>query len=139
MSTAQRADTCYSLERRHWILCVKEHVQEGAGVDIQIRHTLLNRCISEQLKLFVQLDQVDRWPHMYKALSIAATIAFTSASCERSFSTLTFVKNLLRTTMLDERLSPLLVSYCESDVVKRLKNNDIMEAFACLGERRIML
>ena len=69
-------------KRRLFILCVKEHAQDGVGVDIQIHHALLKQCISEQLQLFVQLEQVDLWLHMCKSLSIAATIAFTPERCE---------------------------------------------------------
>ena len=90
------------------------------------RLSLLNKCVRQKLLLFVELEWVDRWPNMRKALVFAATIALTSASCERTFSTLKCVKNILRTTMLDERLSLLITCYCESDIVKGLDNSDVM-------------
>mmetsp|Transcript_9251 Transcript_9251/g.16763 ORF Transcript_9251/g.16763 Transcript_9251/m.16763 type:complete len:319 (+) Transcript_9251:145-1101(+) len=60
----------------------------------------------------------EQYPKFYKALVFAATIAFTSASSERSFSKLKWVKTRLRSTMTDERLSSLMIMTCELDLME---------------------
>jgi hypothetical protein len=84
----------------------------------------------------------DLYPNFYAALVVAATIAFTSATNERSFSKLKIIKNRLRSTMLDERLSALMLMHCERDIVDTLDNGDLVTLFAGGGgavNRRIVL
>ena len=70
------------------------------------------------------------YPFFYKAMCVAETIAFTSASCERSFSSLDFIKSALRTTMNDERLNDLMTSYCNRDVVVNIGEDELVREFA---------
>ena len=70
------------------------------------------------------------YPFFYKAMCVAGTIAFTSASCERSFSSLDFIKSALRTTMNDERLNDLMTSYCNRDVVVNIGEDELVREFA---------
>jgi hypothetical protein len=82
------------------------------------------------------------YPNFFKALVVAATIAFTSATNERSFSKLKIVKNRLRSTMLDDRLSALMLMYCERDIMDALDIEDLITLFAgrdTAVERRIVL
>jgi hypothetical protein len=72
----------------------------------------------------------DMYTNFYIALVVAATIAFTSATNERSFSKLKIVKNRLRSTMSDERLSALMLMYCERDIMDSLNSKDLVALFA---------
>jgi hypothetical protein len=84
----------------------------------------------------------DLYPNFFMALVVAATIAFTSATNERSFSKLKIVKNRLRSTMLDDRLSALMLMYCERDIMDALDIEDLITLFAGgdnAVERRIVL
>lgn len=53
---------------------------------------------------------------MYTALSIAVTLPVSSASPERAFSKLKWVKNRLRSIMSEDRLEALMIMACELDV-----------------------
>lgn len=52
-------------------------------------------------------DLQDAFPNICIALRIYSTLSTRSASCERSFSKLTLIKNYLRSSMSQERLSGL--------------------------------
>lgn len=52
-------------------------------------------------------DLQDAFPNICIALRIYSTLPTRSASCERSFSQLTLIKNYLRSSMSQERLSGL--------------------------------
>ena len=54
-----------------------------------------------------------------KVLRIAATLPETTTSYERLFSSLEIVKNYLRSTTEDDRLSHLLLIFAEKDLVKK--------------------
>jgi hypothetical protein len=59
------------------------------------------------------------YPHLATLYRLVLTLPVTSASCERSFSTLKLVKNHLRTVMTQDRLSDLMVIAVESDRAKK--------------------
>ena len=50
---------------------------------------------------------MDAYPSVYIILSVLLTMPATSASCERSFSSMRRIKTYLRSTMTGERLSAL--------------------------------
>ena len=56
------------------------------------------------------------FPGILQLLNIVQTIAVTSSSCERTFSSLKRIKTYLRSTMGDERLSSLSVLSIERDL-----------------------
>jgi len=53
----------------------------------------------------------------------------TNATGERSFSRLKHIKNVLRSTMTQERLNRLAVMAIENDVLKNLQFTDVLEKF----------
>ncbi|KAK6310436.1 hypothetical protein J4Q44_G00184910 [Coregonus suidteri] len=63
----------------------------------------------------------------------------SSASCERSFSTLKLIKTFLRSTTSDERLSDLGVLSIESRRAKALDLDVFVDRFARQHNRRILL
>ncbi|XP_022529426.2 zinc finger MYM-type protein 1 isoform X1 [Astyanax mexicanus] len=67
---------------------------------------------------------------LYKLCKVAVSIPVTTASCERSFSTLKLVKTYLRSTMTDERLSNLGVLSIESRRAKTLNLEEFVDLFA---------
>uniref|UniRef100_A0A3B1JDS8 HAT C-terminal dimerisation domain-containing protein n=1 Tax=Astyanax mexicanus TaxID=7994 RepID=A0A3B1JDS8_ASTMX len=64
---------------------------------------------------------------LYKLCKVAVSIPVTTASCERSFSTLKLVKTYLRSTMTDERLSNLGVLSIESRRAKTLNLEEFVD------------
>ena len=71
---------------------------------------------------------------------ISLTIAVTSVSCERSFSSLKIIKNRLRSTMTEDRLSDLAVLAIEREIAKYFDLDEIVDKFAATDKnRRIFL
>jgi hypothetical protein len=69
------------------------------------------------------------FPNVFTLYRLIMTLPATSTSCERSFSALNFVKNKLRTTMTQGRLSDLMVVAVESERSKVAKVEDIVDFF----------
>ena len=58
------------------------------------------------------------------------------ASCERSFSKLKLIKSYLRSTMGQSRLSDLAILSIESDTVKDIDFDEVIDRFAVLKSRK---
>jgi len=74
---------------------------------------------------------------MQVAYRIYLTIPVTSASSERSFSKLKIIKNYLRSTMNQDRLSDLSLLSIEWDLAKSLDYSDLIENFSTLKARKV--
>jgi hypothetical protein len=74
------------------------------------------------------------YPNVRKLLLILATLPVTTASAERSFSTLRRLKTYLRSTMTENRLSSLALLNIHQDIV--LSPEEVMDVFAN-GNRRM--
>lgn len=89
------------------------------------------------------IDNIETLPVAYseiiKVLHIAATLPVTTASNERLFSGLEIVKNYLRSTTGDDRLSHLLLIFAEKDLVKNLDFDQLVDDFAKMKPRRFPL
>ena len=70
---------------------------------------------------------------------LVLTIPMSSASSERSFSSLNRIKSLLRTTMVEDRSSNLTLLRINRDLSNRLNEDHFMvvDEFAKLASRRI--
>jgi len=67
------------------------------------------------------------------------TLPVTVATCERSFSKLKLIKNFLRSTMSQERLSYLAVLSIEKHRAKQLDTSSIVDTFAQENARKLKL
>ncbi|XP_050509137.1 uncharacterized protein LOC126886307 [Diabrotica virgifera virgifera] len=67
------------------------------------------------------------------------TVPYGVSTNERSFSQLKIIKNVLRTTMSDERLDNLMLLKCESDMALKLDLGYTIDKWATLKKRRIIL
>lgn len=65
------------------------------------------------------------------------TAAFSVATNERKFSTLKFVKNMLRTTMANDRLDFLMSLKSERDITDNIELTDVIESWTKLKDRRL--
>lgn len=79
------------------------------------------------------------YPNIEIALRIFLTLPVTVASCERSFSKLKIIKNYLRSTMGQERLSGLAVISIERDISTTVNYDDVIDQFAACKARRVNL
>ena len=66
------------------------------------------------------------YPNITTVYCIYLTLPVTSASVERSFSKLKLVKNALRSTMCENRLTSLLILSIEKDLVDSTDLNNII-------------
>ena len=77
------------------------------------------------------------FPEFTKLVRIAMTIVVSTAHCERSFSALKRIKNYLRSTMNENRLTNLAI---ERELSNTLVLDDVVTEFARLDQnRRIVL
>lgn len=74
---------------------------------------------------------------MIVALKILNTLPVTVASGERSFSILKIIKNYLRSTMTQGRLTGLATLSIEKELVENLDYEDLINDFAKAKARRV--
>ena len=71
--------------------------------------------------------------------SFILTLPVTVASSERSFSKLNLVKNYLRLTMSQERLTSLAILSIENDLARQVNFDDVIDTYASEKARRMPL
>jgi hypothetical protein len=91
--------------------------------------------ISDVIQLISHTPQA--FINLMKCIQIAMTIPVTSVSCERSFSSMKFVKNALRSRTGDQRLSDLLTLHVCSERTRGLDIDTIVNCFADRPGRRL--
>ena len=69
------------------------------------------------------------YPNIEIALRIYLTLMTSNASSERSFSKLKIVKNYLRNSLIEEKLSDLCLLSLESDILDNVDIDDIIQDF----------
>ncbi|MBW0529459.1 hypothetical protein O181_069174 [Austropuccinia psidii MF-1] len=89
------------------------------------------------LKCIHQHSLQDVYPNLEVALRIFLTMPVTTASCERSFSKLKLIKNYLRSTMGQERLSNLAILSIEQEIASKMDYTSIIEEFASKKARKV--
>ena len=85
------------------------------------------------------LEQIDKdaYVNIYTILQILITIPISSASCERSISTLRNLKTYLRSTMVQDRLNGLALMHAHRAM--ELDLEQIIDLFANLYPRRMRM
>ncbi|CAM1321433.1 Uncharacterised protein r2_g2982 [Pycnogonum litorale] len=88
-------------------------------------------------RIIIETKITESFPNVEIAIRLFLTLMITNCSGERSFSVLKRVKNYLRSTMSDTRLSALSLLSIESDVVRGLNVDDIIHMFASCKARKM--
>jgi hypothetical protein len=94
------------------------------------------------VKEFVELLIVEHsslsstYPDVCTACIMYLTVPVTVAKAERSFSKLKLIKNYLRSTMAQERLSSLTLLSIENDRAQKINFDKVIDDFACLKAHR---
>lgn len=104
---------------------LKNIAKQSADLNISALHNLIK---SDKLE--------ETFPNVEVATRIFLCLMVTNCSGERSFSQLKRIKNELRTTMLQERLSNLSIMCIESDILQKIEFEDIIEDFAQQKSRK---
>ncbi|XP_054714780.1 zinc finger MYM-type protein 1-like [Uloborus diversus] len=84
----------------------------------------------KMLQFIVEMDFNESVPNVCVALRLFLTACVSVSSCERSFSKLKLIKNYLRSTMSQSRLSSLAMISIENSVAKNINFDDIIKQFA---------
>ncbi|CAH2219185.1 zinc finger MYM-type 1-like [Pelobates cultripes] len=90
------------------------------------------------LSFIVRNGLTDTFPNIWIAFRILLTIPVSVASGERSFSKLKLIKTYLRSSLTDDRLTSLSVLSIESDVLKTLDMNSVIDEFAKAKARKVV-
>jgi hypothetical protein len=83
-------------------------------------------------------DLYSTFPNVSIALRMFMCLMISNCSGERSFSRMALVKNKLRSTMTDERLSALELLSVESDLLDNMSFSDIVDTFASAKSRKCL-
>lgn len=90
-------------------------------------------------KLIIKEKLTDAFPNISVLLSIYLTLMTTNCTCERSFSNLKLIRNRLRALMVQDRLNDLSIMSIESDLLRKLSYDDIINEFAERKSRKVLL
>lgn len=108
------------------IRALKLHFPENQSND---SHTLLQDLFTN--------DLISTFPNTAIALRILLTLPVSVASGERSFSKLKIIKNYLRSTMHQQRLSNLAIVSIEHEVLDSLDTKNLIADFANIKARKV--
>ncbi|XP_078162914.1 uncharacterized protein LOC144558081 [Carex rostrata] len=96
-----------------------------------------------ELKGIVELSQkmVEKrrhnvYPLVYKLVKLALILPVATASVERVFSAMNYVKNRVRNSMGDQFLNDCLVTYVESELFDEVDDEQIMQRWQNMSNRR---
>ncbi|CAK8576123.1 unnamed protein product [Lathyrus sativus] len=76
---------------------------------------------------------------VYLLLKLALLLPVATATVERNFSAINFVKNQLRNRMSYKFLNDCLVTYIESDIFDSVENEKILQHFQNMKTHREQL
>jgi hypothetical protein len=82
------------------------------------------------LKYIHKYSLKDVYPNTEIALRIFLTILVTTANCERSFSKFKIIKNYLRSTMKQEKLTNKGTISIERELASQINFEDVIDSFA---------
>ena len=91
------------------------------------------------LNFIVQYGDEGVFPNLRIATQIMLTISISIASCERSFSKLNLILSYLRASMGQDRLCDLALLSVEREEVERTNFEDIIDKFAAVKARKIVM
>ncbi|KAF0740989.1 zinc finger MYM-type protein 1-like [Aphis craccivora] len=92
--------------------------------------------VIELLQLIQDYNLRESYPNIEIVFRIFLTMPVTAATCERSFSKLKLIKNYLRSTMGQERLSNLSILSIENEVAGEIDFEDVIDEFAAIKSRK---
>lgn len=121
----------------------KSFVDECIYLKSYLKNQQLNNSIPQKISLselfsliIVEKNLQSIFPYLEIVLRIFLSTPATNCTAERSFSTLKRVKNYLRSTTSDKRLNSLAIMAIESDIVRELDFEKIIDLFANQKSRK---
>ncbi|CAN1185011.1 Zinc finger MYM-type protein 1, partial [Linum perenne] len=92
--------------------------------------------VDELAKKMVETNKHKLYPSVYLLVKLTLILPVATASVERAFSSMKYVKNDLRNRMNDEWLSDALVTYIEQDLCASLDKECVLQCFQNMKSRR---
>lgn len=96
-----------------------------------------SKSVSDKIKLQIDNKLVASFPNVNIAFRIYLSIIGTNSEGERSFSKLKLIKNYLRSTMGQVRLSSLALLSIENEVMREMTFEDVILDFANNKSRKV--
>ena len=96
-----------------------------------------NKSVAEMIRSQIADKLVSSFPNVNIAFRIYLSIFGTSCEGERSFSKLKIIKNYLRSTMGQARLSSLELLSIENDLMREMTFEDVISDFANAKSRKV--
>ncbi|XP_049373412.1 uncharacterized protein LOC125838386 [Solanum verrucosum] len=106
--------------------------------DVDERFSDLNG-LCDLSKRLVQTKKHSNYPLVFRLVKLALLLPVATASFERAFSAMKFIKNDLRSQMSDDFFSGCLVPFVEKDVFDSIPNDAIIKTFQDMKPRRVQL
>jgi hypothetical protein len=96
-------------------------------------------CMKDVLSFMIANDMNNSYPNLVTLYRIFLTLPVSSAVAERSFSRLKLIKNYLRSTMEEARLSHLAMISIEREFAERIDLDIVIDRFASMKARKMKL
>ena len=109
-------------------------------VDIRSNDEFLElKGIGDLARKMVETNKDVIYPLVYLPVKLVLTLSVATATVERSFSAMKYIKNELRNRIGDQWLNDCLIVYIEKDIARRIDNESIMQRFQNMKSRRRQL
>ena len=94
--------------------------------------------IVELSVMLVETNMHAQYFIVYKLLKLVLILPVATASVERVFSSMNYVKNKLRNKMSDDYLNNCMVTFVERELFNQVKDEDVINLFQ-KGARKVIL
>ncbi|KAK4269940.1 hypothetical protein QN277_023034 [Acacia crassicarpa] len=109
-------------------------------VDVRADSDFVNlQTISDLALKMVEKRKDIVYPLVYLLIKLALVLPVATASVERVFSAMTFVKNKLRNRISDDWFNSCMLTFVERDIFDTIDDEDIMKYFQGMKNRRMIL
>ena len=115
------------------------------ALDIQLQNFIVDmrsdtrfvglKGIGELAEKLVETDKHVIYRLVYRLVTLVLTLPVATATVERSFSAMKYIKSNLRNRMGDQWMNDCLVTYIERDVFDTVDNDAIMQRFQNMKSR----
>ena len=89
--------------------------------------------------MLVEMNKSITYHLVYKLLKLVLILPVATATVERVFSSMTFVKNKLRNKMGDQLLNDYLVTFIEREFFLQVKDDVVISRFQAMTDRMVVL
>ncbi|KAJ1276189.1 hypothetical protein BS78_05G195100 [Paspalum vaginatum] len=93
------------------------------------------QTISALARQMVESKRHLSYPLVYRLVKLALTLSVATATVERCFLAMKIVKNVLRNKIGDEYMSHSLICFVEKDMLNKIPNEVIVDAFYKMKDR----